>query len=53
MSRQTHGDVCREELEQLKPWIQRVVESEELGMDQKLAIHLGEWHLLARWGPSG
>ena len=34
----THGDVCREELEQLKPWIQRVVES----MDQKLAIHLGE-----------
>jgi len=38
----THGEVCREELEQLKPWIWRVVESESADTDQKLAIHLGE-----------
>ena len=38
----THGFACREEVEHLKPWIQRVLESEEIDTEGVLAIHLGE-----------
>ena len=38
----TNGLACREELEQLKPWIRRVLEAEGIQEDQKIAIHIGE-----------
>ena len=38
----THGLVCRQEIEELKPWIQRVCALEEIDTEGPLAIHLGE-----------
>ena len=38
----THGDVCREKLADLRPWIQAVLEAEGCEDGGKLAIHIGE-----------
>lgn len=38
----TNGVACREEVGMLRPWIQRVLEAEQLQEEGPLAIHLGE-----------
>ena len=38
----THGLVCRQEIEELKPWIKQVLVEEEIYEEGPLAIHLGE-----------
>lgn len=38
----THGLVCRQEVEELKPWIVQVLAEEEINGEGPLAIHLGE-----------
>ena len=38
----TNGLACREELSSLRPWIERALVEEGLGVDDKVAIHIGE-----------
>eukprot|EP00435_Cladocopium_sp_Y103_P033871 s4663_g8.t1 len=38
----TNGLACREELSLLRPWVERALVEEDLGPDEKVAIHIGE-----------